>query len=94
MTTGRQNAAGNRGWCYPIVTPSVPFLSRHGQNKNFHEAVKPEMWYNSGVFKMCMMNEIAAKRDEIYAIARKHKVEWLWGFLFVFMPRGEMQCQG
>ena len=27
---------------------------------------------------MCMMDEIAAKRDEIYAIARKHKAEKLW----------------
>ena len=29
---------------------------------------------------MCMMDEIRAKRDEIYAIARKHKVERLWVF--------------
>ena len=29
---------------------------------------------------MCMMDEIAAKRDEIYAIARKHKAEKLWVF--------------
>ena len=29
---------------------------------------------------MCMMDEIAAKRDEIYAIARKHKAERLWVF--------------
>ena len=27
-----------------------------------------------------MMDEIAAKRDEIYAIARKHKAEKLWVF--------------
>ena len=27
---------------------------------------------------MCMMDEIRAKRDEIYAIARKHKAEKLW----------------
>ena len=29
---------------------------------------------------MCMMDEIVAKRDEIYAIARKHKAEKLWVF--------------
>ena len=30
--------------------------------------------------KMCMLDEIRAKRDEIYAIARKHKAEGLWVF--------------
>ena len=29
---------------------------------------------------MRMHDEIRAKRDEIYAIARRHKVERLWGF--------------
>ena len=29
---------------------------------------------------MCMMDEIRVKRDEIYAIARKHKAEKLWAF--------------
>ena len=29
---------------------------------------------------MCMLDEIRAKRDEIYAIARRHKVERLWAF--------------
>jgi len=29
---------------------------------------------------MCMMDEIRAKRDEIYAIARRHKAEKLWVF--------------
>ena len=38
------------------------------------------IWYNVGDFDMCMMDEIAAKRDEIYAIARKHKAEKLWVF--------------
>ena len=38
------------------------------------------IWYNLGDFDMCMMDEIAAKRDEIYAIARKHKAEKLWVF--------------
>ena len=29
---------------------------------------------------MCMMDERRAKRDEIYAIARRHKAEKLWVF--------------
>ncbi len=29
---------------------------------------------------MCMLDKIRAKRDEIYAIARKHKAEKLWVF--------------
>ena len=29
---------------------------------------------------MCMLDEIRAKQDEIYAIARKHKAEKLWVF--------------
>ena len=29
---------------------------------------------------MCMLDEIRAKRDELYAIARKHKAEKLWVF--------------
>ena len=29
---------------------------------------------------MCMLDEIRAKREEIYAIARKHKAEKLWAF--------------
>ena len=29
---------------------------------------------------MCMLDKISAKRDEIYAIARKHKAEKLWVF--------------
>ena len=29
---------------------------------------------------MCMLDQIRAKRDEIYAIARKHKAEKLWVF--------------
>ena len=29
---------------------------------------------------MCMLDEIRAKRDEIYAITRKHKAERLWVF--------------
>ena len=29
---------------------------------------------------MCMLDEIRAKRDEIHAIARRHKAERLWVF--------------
>lgn len=29
---------------------------------------------------MCMFDEIRAKRDEIYAIAKRHKAEKLWVF--------------
>lgn len=29
---------------------------------------------------MCVLDEIRAKRDEIYAIAKKHKAEKLWVF--------------
>ena len=29
---------------------------------------------------MCMLDDIRAKRDEIYAIARRHKAEKLWVF--------------
>ena len=36
---------------------------------------------------MCVMDEIRAKRDEIYAIARRHKAEKLW--VFGSCARGE-----
>ena len=29
---------------------------------------------------MCMLDEIVAERDEIYAIARQHKADKLWVF--------------
>lgn len=29
---------------------------------------------------MCMLDEIRAKREEVYAVARVHKVEKLWVF--------------
>ena len=35
---------------------------------------------NGDTINMCMLDEIAAKHDEIYAIARKHKAEKLWVF--------------
>ena len=31
---------------------------------------------------MCMLDEIRAKRDEIYVIAKRHKVGKPWGFGF------------
>ena len=42
--------------------------------------LKGAMWYNVRVLEMCMLDEIRARRDEIYAIARKHKAEKLWVF--------------
>ena len=44
-------------------------------------------WYNANVLKMRMLDEIRTKRDEIYAIARKHKAEKLW--VFGSCARGE-----
>ena len=44
------------------------------------------IWYftrrfaGKGCATMCMLDEIRAKRDEIYAIARRHKAEKLWVF--------------
>ena len=32
------------------------------------------------VVAMCMLDEIRAKRDKIYAVAREHKAEKLWVF--------------
>ncbi len=29
---------------------------------------------------MCMLDTVRAKRDEIYALAQKHKAERPWGF--------------
>ena len=37
-------------------------------------------WIRRIATKMCMLDEIRAKREEIYAIARKHKAEKLWVF--------------
>ena len=61
--------------------------TRHGASDN---ATSPlisgkGMCYNIGVFGrlhviMCMLDEIRAKRDEIYAVARKYKAEKLWVF--------------
>ena len=36
--------------------------------------------YNRDVFNMRTLDEIRAKRDEIYAIAKRHKAERLWVF--------------
>ena len=51
------------------------------------KATGTEKWYNAGVLNMCMMDQIRAKRDEIYAIARRHKAEKLW--VFGSCARGE-----
>ena len=40
---------------------------------------------------MRMLDEIRAKRDEIYAIARAHKVEKLW--VFGFRTRKELMLE-
>ena len=39
-----------------------------------------KIWYNKRSFHMSMLDEIRAKRDEIYAIARRRKAEKLWVF--------------
>ena len=57
-----------------------PHQRHKGGNLQSREAVVAEIWYNVGVFEMCVMDEMRAKRDEIYAIARKHKAEKLWVF--------------
>ena len=44
-------------------------------------------WYNTHRQNMCMMEQIRAKRDEIYAIAKKQKAERLW--VFGSCARGE-----
>ena len=41
---------------------------------------------------MCMLDEIRAKRDEIYAIARAHKAEKLW--VLGSCARKEEVCHG
>ena len=38
------------------------------------------VWVALNETKMCMLDEIRAMRDDIYAIARKHKAEKLWVF--------------
>ena len=38
------------------------------------------IWYHYDVSVMCMLDEIRAKRDDIYAIAKRHKAEKLWVF--------------
>ncbi len=37
-----------------------------------------EIWYNTGMREMCMLDEVRAKRDGIYAVARRHEAEKLW----------------
>ena len=38
------------------------------------------IWQFGRLVDMCMLDEIRVRRDEIYAIARRHKAEWLWVF--------------
>ena len=38
------------------------------------------VWVALSETKMCMLDEIRAKRDEIYAIAKRHKAEKLCVF--------------
>jgi len=40
----------------------------------------PAAAFGNGERTMCMLDKIHAKRDEIYAIARRHKAEKLWVF--------------
>ena len=44
------------------------------------EGRAPSRPHSASRKRMCMLDEIRAKRDEIYAIARKHKAEKLWVF--------------
>ena len=41
---------------------------------------------------MCMLDEIKARRKEIYVLARKHKAEMLW--VFGSCARGELRRIG
>ncbi len=38
------------------------------------------MGYNQSVFNMCMLDEIFAKWNEMYAVAKWYKAERLWIF--------------
>ena len=53
-----------------LQTSLLPHARRYG-------IIFPFLRDNIG---MCMLDEIRARRDEIYAIARKHKAEKLWVF--------------
>ena len=66
----------------------VPFTAQNYKFPKSRLVSGKGMGYNSGVSEMCMLDEIRAKREEIYAIARRHKAEKLW----VFGPcaRGEV----
>ena len=48
------------------------------------------MGYNNGVSEMCMLDEMRAKREEIYAIVRRHKAEKLW--VFGLCARKDFSC--
>ena len=63
---------GVSGFCNCVKLKSSPLRKQGGWGIIF------------GVFgelgDMCMLDEIRARRDEIYAIARRHKAEKLWVF--------------
>ena len=53
------------------------------------EAAGAGKWYNIGVSNMCMMGQIRAKLDEIYAIAKEHKAEGFRTSVLVPFCQGE-----
>ena len=61
----------------------MPVPAPQPRQSLFLVAYSEEKEYNNGVLQikiMCMLDEIRAKRDEIYAVARAHKAEKLWVF--------------
>ena len=68
------------------MTDRAPLVGRivlkpPGQNQfAMLQRSRSKIWYNNMRKNMCMLDEIRAKRDEIYAIARRHKAEKLWVF--------------
>ena len=62
----------------PAAQAGLAIQASQAERKRVRVAVRK--WYNTGREDMCMMDEIRAKRDEIYAIARRHKAEKLWAF--------------
>ena len=63
-----------------ILTVKSPISN---EKQNAQVVLRGQKEYNNSVLKitrMCMLDEIRAKRDEIYAVARAHKAEKLWVF--------------
>ena len=69
---------------FAITVQQLHIRVTHYIKRSTGVALYGQKKYNSGVKKwnasMCMLDEIRAKRDEIYAIARAHKAEKLWVF--------------